>query len=254
MTLEQFFKDCEQATVPMRLIPSSLQKISLVISGAPLPCHQMFSKPAVRLFMHFVSSLTCLVWFFFCDRRFDSKPSRLVNASTTRTGAETQHWTSERSRAQDSSLPLQTLTYRRKSDSSSAVSSTSASLLSSTHDGVSPSDPSPVLPLTPHTSAPLPREPPSPRHDLHGSSLKELSGNNRTSILSHTYTNAPRSSFLSDRDRIQTFGRHRGGDRPSPSSPQLHRTEASSLSRHGPAELWDKYGTNYSSSYPVRPW
>jgi hypothetical protein len=253
MTLEQFFKDREQATVPMRLIPSSLQKISLVISGA-LPWHQMFSKPAARLFMHFVSSLTCLVWFFFSDRRFDSEPSRLVKANTTRTGAETQHWTSERSRAQDSPPPPQTLTYRRKSDSSSAVSSTSASFLSSTHDGVSPSDPSPVLPLTPHTSAPLPREPPSPRHDLHRSSLKELSGNNRTSIPSHTYTNAPRPAFLYDRDRIQTVGHHRGGDHPSPSSPQLHRTEASSLSRHGPAELWGKYGTNYSSSYPVRPW
>lgn len=65
MTLEQFFKDYEQATVPMRLIPSSLQKITLVIRGAPLPYHQMFSKPVVRLFMHFVSSLTCLVWFSF---------------------------------------------------------------------------------------------------------------------------------------------------------------------------------------------
>jgi hypothetical protein len=253
MTLERFFKDCEQATVPMRLIPSSLQKICLVISSALL-CHQMFSKPAGRLFMHFVSLLTCLVWFSFLTRRFDSKPSRLVKTNTTRTGAETQHWTSERSRAQDCSPPLQTLTYRRKSDSSSAVSSTSASFLSSTHDGVSPSDPSPALPLTPHTSAPLPRGPPSPRHDLHRSSLKEMSGNNRSSIPSHTYTNAPRSAFLCDRDRIQTSGYHRGGGHPSPSSPQLHRTEASSLSRHGPAELWDKYGTNYSSSYPVRPW
>lgn len=187
-------------------------------------------------------------------QRFDSEPSRLVKANTTRTGAETQHWTSERSRAQDGPPPLQTLSNRRKSDSSSAVSSTSASFLSSTHDGVSPSDPSPVPPLTPHTSAPLPREPPSPRHDLHRSLLKELSGNNRTSIPSHTYTNAPRSAFLCDRDRIQTFGHHRGGDHPSPSSSQLHRTEAPSLSRHGPAELWDKYGTNYSSSYPVRPW
>src|SRR6266403_4594652 len=99
----------------MRPISSSLQKISLVISGAPLPCYQMFSKPAARLFMHFVSSLTCLVWFFFSDRRFDSEPSRLVKASTTRTGAETQHWTSERSHTQDSPPPLQTLAYRRKS-------------------------------------------------------------------------------------------------------------------------------------------
>ena len=199
--------------------------------------------------MHFVSSLTCLFWFFFFDRRFDSELSRLTKANTICTGAETQHWTSERSRAQDGPLPHQTLAYRRKSDSSSAVSSTSASFLSSTHDGVSPSDPSPVLPLTPHTSAPLPREPPSPSHDLHRSSLKELSGNNRTSIpSSHTYTNAPRSAFLCDRDRIQTFGHHHGGDHPRPSSPQPHRTEASSLSR------LDKYGTNYSSSYPVRPW
>ena len=240
--------------MPMRLIPSSLQKVSLVISGAPLPCHQMFSKPAARLFMHFVSSLTCLVGFFFSDRRFDSEPSGLVKANTTRTGAETQHWTSERSRAQDSPPPLQTLAYRRKSDSSSAVSSTSASFLSSTHDGLSLSDPSPVLPLTPQTSALLPREQPSPPHDLHRPSLKELSSNNRTSIPSHTYTNAPRSALLCDRDRIQTFGHHRSGAHPSLPSPQLHRTEASSLSRHRPAELWDKYGTNYSSSYPVRPW
>ena len=87
----------------------------------------LFCMPAVRLFMHFGSSLTRLVWlFFFSDRRFDSEPSRLVKANTTRTGAETQHWTSERSHAQDSPPPLQTLAYRRKSDSSSAVSSTSA--------------------------------------------------------------------------------------------------------------------------------
>ena len=249
MILKQFFKDCEQATVPMRPILFSLQKITLVISGAPLPCHQMFSKPAIRLFMHFVSSLTCLVRFLFSDRRFDSELSRLVKASTTRTGAETQRCPSERSRAQDGPPPLQTLAYRRKSDSSSAVSSTSASFLSSTHDGVSLSDPSPVLPPTPQTSTPLSREPPSPPHDLHRPSLKEPSGNNRTSIPSHTYTSAPRSAHLCDRDRIQAFGHHRG-----PSSPQLHRTEASPLSGHGPTELWDKYGTNYSSSYPVRPW
>lgn len=254
MTLEQFFKDCEPATVPMRLIPSSLQKIISVITNALLPCHQMFSKPAIRLFMHFVSSLTCLVWFSFSDRRFDSEPSRLVKANTTRTGTETQHWTSERSRPQDSLPPLQTLAYRRKSDSSSAVSSTSASFLSSTHDGVSPSDPSPVLPLTPHTSAPLPREPPSPPHDMYHSSLKELSGIHRSSIPPHTYTNAPRSAFLCDRDRTQNFGHHRDRGHPRAPSPRLHRTEAPSLNRHGTAELWDKYGKNYSSSYPVRPW
>jgi hypothetical protein len=171
-------------------------------------------------------------------------------------GAETQHWTSERSCARDSSqLPLKTLAYRRTSDSSSAVSSMSASFLSKTPDGVSASDPSPVLPLTSHTSAPLPREPPPPRHDLLPSSLKELSGNDRTSIPSpHTYTNAPRSAFACDRDRIQTNGHHRGGDHASLSSPQLYRTEASPTNRHGPGDLWDKYGTNYPSSHPVRPW
>jgi hypothetical protein len=190
----------------------------------------------------------------FSDRRSDLEPSRLVKAITTGTGAETQDWTSERSCAQDSlPPPLKNLAYRRTSDSSSAVSSTSASFLSSTPDRAS--DPSPVLPFTPHTSAPLPREPPPPRRDLLPSSLKELSGNNRTSIPSpHTYTNAPRSAFVYDRDRIQTYGHHRGGDHPNPSSPQLSRTEASPTSRHGPAELWDKYGTNYSSSHPVRPW
>ena len=50
MTLEQFFKGCEQAMVPMRLIPSSLQQTSLVISGAPRLRHHMFSKPAARMF------------------------------------------------------------------------------------------------------------------------------------------------------------------------------------------------------------
>jgi hypothetical protein len=171
-------------------------------------------------------------------------------------GAETQHWTSERSCARDSSPPpLKTLAYRRTSDSSSAVSSMSASFLSTTPDGVSASDPSPVLPLTPHTSAPLPREPPPSRHELLPSSLKELSGNGRTSIPSpHTYTNAHRSAFVCDRDRIQTYGHNHGGDHQSLSSPQLHRTEASPTSRHGPDELWNKYGTNYSSSHPVRPW
>ncbi len=188
---------------------------------------------------------------YFSDRRFDLEPSRLVKGNT---GAETRHWTSERSRAQDSPPPLQTLAYHRKSDSSSAVSSTSASFLSSTPDGVSPSDPSPVLPLTPHTSAHLPREPPSLLHDPHRSSLKELSGNNRSFIPSYTYTNALGSASISDRDRVQTFGHYRGGGHPSPSSQQLYRTEVSPSSRHGPAELWDKYGTNYSSSHPVRPW
>lgn len=54
MTLEQFFKDCEQVTVLMRPIPSSLQQISLVISGAPLLCHHMFSKFVARVFVHYV--------------------------------------------------------------------------------------------------------------------------------------------------------------------------------------------------------
>ena len=237
----------------MRLIPSSLQMINLVISGAPLLCHHMFSKPAARAFTHYV----CISDVFFSDRRFDLEPSRLVKAISTGTGAETRHWTSERSCAQDSPPPPpKTLAYRRTSDSSSAVSSTSASFLSSTPDGVSPSDPSPVLPFTPRTSAPLPREPPPPRHDLPlPSSVKEPSGNNRMTITSpHTYTNAPRSAFVYDRDRIQSYGHHRGGDRPSPSSPQLHKTDVSPTSRHGPAELWDKYGTNYSSTHPVRPW
>jgi hypothetical protein len=54
MILEQFFEDCEQATVSMRLIPSSLQQISLVISGAPHRCHHMFSKPAAGVFTRYV--------------------------------------------------------------------------------------------------------------------------------------------------------------------------------------------------------
>jgi hypothetical protein len=180
----------------------------------------------------------------------------LVKAITTGTGAETQRWTSERSCAQDSPPPpLETLAYRRTSDSSSAVSSTSASFLLSTPDKACPSDPSPVLPLTPHTSAPLPREPPPPRHDLFTSSVKELSGNRRTSIPPpHTYTSAPLSAFVSDRERFQNFGHNRGGDHANPSSPHPHKTEVSPTSIHGPAELWDKYGTNYTSSHPVRPW
>jgi hypothetical protein len=193
---------------------------------------------------------------FNSDSRFDLEPSRLVKASTTGTGAETQHWTSERSCAQDSPPPpLETLAYRRTSDSSSAVSSTSASFVLSTPDKVSPGDPSPVLPLTPHTSTPLAREPPPPRHDLLPSSVKEPSGNYRTSIPSpHTYTSVPRPTFACDRERTQNFGHHRGGDHPRPSSPQPYKTEVSSTSRPGPAELWDKYGTNYTSSRPVRPW
>lgn len=180
----------------------------------------------------------------------------MVKAITTGMGAETQLRTSERSCAQDSSPPpLETLAYRRTSDSSSAVSSASASFLLSTPDKVSPSDPSPVLPFTPHTSAPLPREPPPPRHDLLPFSVKEPSGNHRTSIPSpHTFASAPRSAFVCDRERTQNFGYHRGGDHPRPSSPQPYKTEVSPTSRHGPAELWDKYGTNYTSSRPVRPW
>ena len=160
------------------------------------------------------------------------------------TGAEAQNWTSGRSCSQDSPR-FNTLAYRRQSDSSSAVSSTSASFLSSTPDGVSPSDPSPVLPLTPHTSAPL-REP----QDQLASSLKGLSGNNRTSMPSHTYADARRPALVDDRERPPTYGHRRSSDHPSP--PRLHRTEASPS--RGPAEPWDKYGVNYSNSRPVRPW
>ncbi|KAH9981902.1 hypothetical protein BJV74DRAFT_60740 [Russula compacta] len=170
------------------------------------------------------------------------KPLRL---SKTTPGTETQQWTSERSYSQDSPR-FKMLALRRPSDSSSALSSTPASFLSSTPDGVSPSDPSPVLPLTPHTSAPLPREP----HDWHPSSSKEMSGNNRAPIPSHTYTDAPQPAFGYDRGRLQAYGHRYGGGHRSP--PQPHRTEAPST--HGPAEAWDKYGTNYSSSRPVRPW
>ena len=159
--------------------------------------------------------------------------------------AETQHWTSERSYPQDSPRFL-TLAPRRQSDSSSAVSSTSASFLSSTRDGASPSDPSPVLPLTPHTSVPLPRE---PQGSLPPSS-KVLSGNSQTSIPSHTYTDPTRPMFFDDRERLQTYGRRHNDDHPS--SPQIHRTEASPLRK--PAELRDIYGVNYSNSHPVRPW
>ncbi|KAI0288954.1 hypothetical protein BC826DRAFT_1035121 [Russula brevipes] len=175
-------------------------------------------------------------------QRLDLETPKLFKSTL---GAETQHWTSERSCSQDSAQ-LQTLAYRRPSDSSSAVSSTSASFLSSTPDAVSPSDPSPVLPLTPHTSAPLSREPP------HGSlpSTKELSGNNRAHGPSRAYIDASRPVFANDRDRLRTYGRHRGGDHTS--LPQRHRVEESPT--HEPAQLWDKYGTNYPSSHPVRPW
>jgi hypothetical protein len=160
-------------------------------------------------------------------------------------GAETQHWTSERSGSQDRPR-FNTLTYRRQSDSSSAVSSTSASFLSSAADGVSRSDPSPVLPLTPHTSVPLPGGP----QESHPFSMKELSGNNRTSMPSCTYTDTPRSPFIDNGEKHSTKGR-RFGDEHS-SQVLLHRTEASSLC--GPAELQDKYGVNYLNSRPVRPW
>ncbi|KAI0294874.1 hypothetical protein B0F90DRAFT_1218485 [Multifurca ochricompacta] len=165
-------------------------------------------------------------------------------------GVETQHWSSERSRSQDSAR-FKALAYRRPSDSSSAVTSTSASFLSSTPDGVSPSDPSPVLPLTPHTSAPLPREP----HDLlTSSSLKELPGNNRTAMLSHTYMDPSRlpPPFGYDRDKYQTYGHRLGGAESFPLD-MLHKTEPSPT-LHEPVEFWDKYGANHSSSHPVRPW
>ena len=160
------------------------------------------------------------------------------------TGAETQYWTSERSGSQDTP-GFNTLAHRQ-SDSSSAVSSTSASFLSSAPDGISPSDPSPVLPLTVHTFAPLPREP----QGLLPSSMKVLSGNSRTSMPPHAYTDAPRPPFIDDRERLPTYGRRCGDDLPS--SPRLHRTEASPA--RDPDELRDKYGINYSNSRPVRPW
>ena len=175
-------------------------------------------------------------------RHLDLEPHRQFRPTTS---AETQHWASERSCSQDSPR-FQTLAHRRQSDSSSAVSSTSASFLSSTPDGVSPSDPSPVLPLTPHTSTPLPREP----QDSLPSSSKVLSGNTRTSIPSHTYTEPTRPAFFDDRERLQMYGRRRIDDHPS--SPQLHRTEASPSRK--PAELRDVYSVNYSNSHPVRPW
>ena len=173
------------------------------------------------------------------DRHPDLGPPKVAKPTT---GAETQYWTSERSGSQDTPR-FNTLAHRRQSDSSSAVSSTSPSFLSSAPDGVSPSDPSPVLPLTPHTSAPLPREP----QGLIPFSMKELSGNNRTSVPSHAYADAPRPPFIDDRERPPTYGRRCGDGHPSP---RFHRTEASPAR----AELRDKYGVNYSNSRPLRPW
>jgi hypothetical protein len=176
-------------------------------------------------------------------RRFDQEPPRLFKSTT---GAETRHWASERSCIQDSPR-FKTLAYRRPSDSSSAVSSTSAPFFSAPPDGVSPSDPSPVLPLTPHMSAPFSREP----HDLLSSPMKEVSGNNRMTIPSHTCTDAPRPATVCDRDRLQVCGpRRRSGDLPSPR--QAHRTEVSPTL--GPTELWNKRERKFSSSHPVRPW
>jgi hypothetical protein len=163
----------------------------------------------------------------------------------TSMGGETHHWPSERSRSQDSSR-LSSLAHRRPSDSSSAVTSPSTSFLLSTPDGVSPCDPSPVLPLTPHTSAPLPREP----HESFPSSMKERSGNHRTAISSHTYTDAPGPGFGYDRDRPQSYGR-RGGADAFPLPP--YKTEISPTF-HEPARLWEPYGVNHASSRPVRPW
>jgi len=175
------------------------------------------------------------------DRPFDFEPPRTLDTSM---GGETHHWSSERSCSQDS-LRLRTLAHRRPSDSSSAVTSPSTSFLLSTPDGVSPSDPSPVLPLTPHTSAPLPREP----HGSLPSSMKELSGNNRTAISSHTYTDALRPGFGNDRDRLQSYGR-RGGAEAFP----LPLKVEYSPTFHEPTKLWNQYGANHASSQPVRPW
>lgn len=151
----------------------------------------------------------------------------------TTTGVETRLWSSERSCSQGSPR-LKTLVYRRPSDSSSAVTSTSASLLSPTPDGVSPSDPSPVF----------------PRDNALRSSLKGPSGNHRTAMPSHTYTDAPQPLGY-DRDRPQTYGHRQDGAHVLPT--HLHKTETSPTFTQ-PGELWDKYGTNHSSSYRVRPW
>lgn len=47
-----------------------------------------------------------------------------------------------------------------------------------------------------------------------------------------------------NQERLPMYGHRCGGDHPSPL--QLHRLAASSLRR--PADLWDKYGVNYSNS------
>ncbi len=242
MTREPFSSDCERVTPLICLGPSPLhQKNSLIIAGVPLLHPQTLSKLIITQSIRPFSCLMVGLCSVFA-RPFDFEPPRSLDTSM---GGETHHWTPERSRSQDSPR-LKTLAHRRPSDSSSAVTSPSTSFLLSTPDGVSPSDPSPVLPLTPHTSAPLPREP----HDSLPSSMKGLSGNNRTVICSHTYTDAPRPGFGYDQDRPQSYGR-RGGAEAFP-LPQL-KTEASPTF-HEPVRLWDRYGANHASSQPVRPW
>ena len=239
MTREPFSSDCERAT-PL-IYPRPLQMNHLIIAGVLLRHPQTLSKLIIAQSIRPLSSLmvvSCSV----SDRPFDFEPPRTLDTSM---GGETHHWSSERSHSQGSPR-LRTLVHRRTSDSSSAVTSPSTSFLLSSPDGVSPSDPSPVLPLTPHTSAPLPREP----HDSLPSSMKGLSGNNRTAIASHTNTDAPRPGFGYDRDRPQSYGR-RGGAEAFPLP--LLKTEVSPTF-HEPTKLWDQYGANHASSQPVRPW
>jgi hypothetical protein len=240
VTREPFSSDCERLTPLICQRHTPRQKNSLIIAGVLLRPPQMLSKLIIAQSIHPLSSLmVVLCWVF--DRPFDFEPPRTLDTSMV----ETHHWSSERSRSQDSPQ-LRTFAHRRPSDSSSAVTSPSTSFLLSTPDGVSPSDPSPVLPLTPHTSGPLPRE----LHDSFPTSMKELSGNNRTAISSHTYTDVPRPGFGYDRDRPQSYGR-RGGAEAFPLP--LIKAEVSPTF-HESTKLWDRYGANHASSQPVRPW
>lgn len=236
MTQEPFSSDCERVTP---LIYPPRQRNSLIIAGVLLRHPQTLSKLIIAQCIRPLSSLM-VVLCSVSDRPFYFEPPRTLDTSM---GGETHHWSSERSLSQDSPR-LRTLAHRRPSDSSSGVTSPSTSFLLSTPDGVSPSDPSPVLPLTPHTSAPLPREP----HDSLPSSMKELSGNNRTAVSSHTYTDAP--GFGYDRDRSQSYGRRGGAEVfPLPLKAEVSPTF------HGATRLWDQYGANHHpSSQPVRPW
>jgi hypothetical protein len=240
MTQEPFSSDCEQVT-PLSCLSHFPPHQKNITAGVLLQRPRMLSKLIITQSIRPMSPLmVVLCWL--SDRQFGFEAPRSLDTSM---GGETHHWPSERSRSQDSSR-LSSLAHRRPSDSSSAVTSPSTSFLLSTPDGVSPSDPSPVLPLTPHTSAPLPREP----HESFPSSMKERSGNHRTAISSHTYTDAPGPGFGYDRDRPQSYGR-RGGADAFPLPP--YKTEISPTF-HEPARLWEPYGVNHASSRPVRPW